>query len=214
MVDSFECLSVHMCAKSAALLHVCFRPFAFVHVGASFSSSSSFLWESALVWKQHHPSASRCLPLINLLITVISDSFHHYRFHTTHCLFSTQPFLERTSHTYTHIYKYTHRNTQRPGCWSHTPLPSPLQSAIHHRATGEEREKGERKRLERGERERQNDQKTKERVATSVFFALSWASLNPHHAHTLAAPDETRYVKPESLKGNHFLEGQLAHMRV
>ena len=105
------------------------------------------------------PVTSRRLPLINLLITVISDSFHHYRFFVPHtaCL-CTQPDLEENfahAHTHKHTHTHTQGNAERPGCWSHTPPPSPRQSAIHHRATGErERRREGRERKNRRVRQR------------------------------------------------------------
>lgn len=120
----------------------------------------------------------------------------------------TQLFLERTSHA--------RRNTQRPGCWSHTPPPSPLQSAIHHCATGErDGERSEDGRKKNWEGERVKEQKRdKGRSDHVCLFTSSWASLNPCRGHTHAHTHihtckrhQTLYVKPESLKATTSSKG-------
>lgn len=70
-------------------------------------SSVCFCSYMCLCLKAAPSQTSHCLPLINPLITVISDSFHHYSLHTAHCLPAyTTDFLTHT-HTKEHTDKHT-----------------------------------------------------------------------------------------------------------
>ena len=95
------------------------------------------------------PATSRCLPLINLLITVISDSFHHYRFRATHCLplYTTGP---GGNFTHAHTHNHTHTGKRREA-WLLITHSSTFTPAVRHPSPcrwGERKNRGVRQRKE------------------------------------------------------------------
>lgn len=153
MVKSPECVEVFGCIFLPAFSYV--WPFACV-------------WESTFVWKRHQPRASWCLPLINPLITVISDSFHHYRFHTTHCL---PPHTTIPGENFTRTQEHTE-------AWllithSSTFTPAVCHPSLCHWGERWRKERGRReKKLRRGERKRTVQRQRKEWPRLSFYLEL------------------------------------------
>lgn len=133
------------------------------------------------------PSQRKSLPPpINLLITVISDSFHHYRFHTTHCLplYTTIP-GENFTQTHTHTRTHTQEHTEAWPLITHssTSTPAVCHPSLCHWGEKWRKKNGTEEKMGRGERERKNC-RDKGRSDPVCVFTLSWASLNPLRAQT------------------------------